>query len=84
MTRKLKMWTGNLDGDRQGLVIASSKDRAQKIVGVGRTHFDNYWAPQPEVDPTLESEVLYTRAFTYSIKSAPWCRGHCPLEKEKS
>jgi hypothetical protein len=76
--RKLKMWVGNYDGDRQGLVIATSKDSARKIAGVGRTNFDNYWVQQPEADQALEPGVLYTRAFTYS-EPAPWYRGRCPL-----
>jgi hypothetical protein len=81
--RSLKMWTGNLDGDRQGLVIATSKDRAMKTAGVGRTDFDNYWVQQPEVDQALETEVLYTRAFTYG-KPAPWYRGRCPLVRQET
>jgi hypothetical protein len=61
-----------------GLVIATSKDSARKIAGVGRTNFDNYWVQQPEADQALEPGVLYTRAFTYS-EPAPWYRGRCPL-----
>lgn len=34
---KLKMWIGNLDGRREGLVIATTKKRAIEIVGAGRT-----------------------------------------------
>jgi hypothetical protein len=81
--RKLKMWTGNYDGSREGLVIASSKERARKILGASRSEFDNYWSETPEVDPSLETEVLYTRPFTY-LTAPPWHRGRCPLpDKEK-
>jgi len=83
---KLKMWIGNLDGSRQGLVIAPTKERARKIVGTGRSDFDGYWTQQPAIDQTLDPEVLYTRAFDYSrafdkrgTAAAPWHRGRCPL-----
>lgn len=77
------MWVGNLDGSRQGLVIAASKERARKIVGTGRTDFDGHWKLQPAIDPTLDPEVLYTRAFSRSGNdSGPWYRGRCPLIRE--
>jgi len=86
-SRKLKMWVGNFDGLRQGLVIATNKESARKIVGTGRTDFDGHWSEQP-VDPTLEPEVFYTRTFTRNggqSGSGPWQRGRCPLPpKEKS
>src|SRR6185436_5480544 len=85
-SHKLKMWIGNFDGLRQGLVIAPNKENARKIVGTGRADFDGYWAEQP-VDPTLESEVLYTRASTRNGGQSGlglWQRGRCPLPpKEK-
>ena len=59
--KKRKMWIGNLDGDRRGLLIASSKERARQIVGTSRRDFDDYWVLQPSVDPGLEAEVLYTK-----------------------
>ena len=84
-TRKLKMWIGNLDGSRQGLVIASTKELARKIINAGRTEFDGYWSEQPEIDPTLEIEVLYTRSIQRHLSGpVPWYRGRCPLpSKEK-
>jgi hypothetical protein len=75
---KLKMWTGNLDGSRQGLVIAPTKARAREIVGVGRTDFDGYWRERSPVDTTLEPEVLYTRRFD-PTGVEPWFKGRCPL-----
>lgn len=57
---KLKMWTGNLDGRREGLVIATSKTRARQIIQTGRDDFKNYWTEKP-VDASLAAEVLYTR-----------------------
>ncbi|MBE3110413.1 MAG: hypothetical protein IMZ46_07845 [Acidobacteria bacterium] len=76
---KLKMWTGNLDGRRQGLVIASSKKRASEVVGwnvgSGLTDFNRYWREQP-IDESLDPEVLYTRPFD---SRGPWFAGRCAL-----
>jgi hypothetical protein len=74
----MKMWIGNLDGSREGLVIASTKARARAIIGTtSRSDFDGYWRLQPTVDPTLDPEVLYTRRF--GARDAVWFRGRCPL-----
>jgi hypothetical protein len=75
--KKLKMWVGNLDGSREGLVIAATKVRAREILGArtSRTDFDAYWREHP-VDPRLEPEVLYTRRFDARIEA--WFRGRCP------
>jgi hypothetical protein len=72
---KLKMWVGNLDGTREGLVIAPTKKRAIEVVGSGRTDFNTYWHKLP-VDPKLEPEVLYTRRF--AAHDTTWIRGRCP------
>lgn len=74
---KLKMWIGNLDGSREGLVIAPTKVRARAILGTStsRTDFDAYWREHP-VDPRLEPEVLYTRRFGANVET--WYRGRCP------
>lgn len=82
MKPKLKMWTGNLDGSREGLVIAANKRRAREVVGTGRTDFDTYWRETP-IDASLDPEVLYTRPIDHGIRgAAPWYRGRCPLTKE--
>lgn len=75
---KLKMWIGNLDGSRQGLVIAPTKERARKIVGTSRSDFDGYWVLQPAIDASLDPDVLYTRRFADRNTSTPWQRGICP------
>ena len=76
---KMKMWIGNLDGSRAGLVIAPSKERACKIVGAGRTDFDSYWKLHP-VDTSLEAETLYTRPIGPDPNGpAAWQQGRCPL-----
>lgn len=86
MMSKLKMWIGNLDGTRQGLVIATSAERARKIVGTGKKDFQGYWVVQPDVHPLLLPETLYTRPFqeTRYRKDVPWHVGRCViLPKEK-
>jgi hypothetical protein len=77
--KAMKMWIGNLDGDRQGLVIASSKERARKIVGTSRNDFENYWALQANVGQGLAFEVVYTRPLRH--RNAPWQQGRCRLER---
>jgi hypothetical protein len=77
---KLKMWIGNLDGDRAGCVIASSKKRAQEIASTGRTDFDAYWKVQPAVDERLTPEILYTRPLQYG-EQPPWQQGRCPIKR---
>lgn len=79
MSQKLKLWiTNNFDGYREALVIASSKDRARKIAGVGRTDFEGYWRQGDRIDATLEPEVLYTRMRQDHGDPLPWQKGHCP------
>ena len=73
---KLKMWVGNLDGSREGLVIAPTKARARAIIGTGNSDFDAYWRLLP-VDPRFKPEVLYTRRFGTGAET--WFRGRCPL-----
>lgn len=71
------MWIGNLDGRREGLVIATTKKRAIEIVGAGRTDFENHWVLKPTVDETLNPETLYTRRF--DDRESAWFAGRCPL-----
>lgn len=79
------MWIGNLDGRRQGLVIASTKARAIEIVGGSRKNFNDYWREKDViVEPytsVFEPEVLYTRPFAgnHHGTTVTWHRGRCPL-----
>jgi hypothetical protein len=78
--KKLKMWIGNLDGRRQGLVIAATKARAVEVAGVGRTDFNAHWHQLREIDPALDPEVLYTRPYADGIRGAKtWVHGRCAL-----
>lgn len=71
------MWTGNYDGVREGLVVASTKEKAWKATRSGRTDFNAYWREQP-LDPSFEHEVLYTRPLDRTGER-PWTKGLCAL-----
>ncbi len=75
--RSMKMWIGNLDGDRQGLVIAPSKERARNIIGISRSDFENHWVRQRGVYQGLEFDVLYTRPM--GVADFQWQQGRCSL-----
>ena len=70
---KMKMWIGNFDGRRQGLVIAPTKKRAREVTGRSVTEFNNYWH-EISNNSGLEPEVLYTRPFD-AKSDTPWKRG---------
>jgi hypothetical protein len=75
---KLKMWIGNLDGAREGLVITTSKKRAMKIIPTGRADFDGHWREQPVDGGIAEYEVLYTRPLDRR-GTRTWVQGRCQL-----
>lgn len=61
----VKCWVGNLDGTREGLVIASSKAKATKVIGTSMNDFNSYWhqATRWPSQSGLEPYVLYARPF---------------------
>ncbi len=74
----LKMWIGNYDGRRQGLVVASNRQRAIDIIDTDPHDFDNFWAEVPSTrmdaeDPAgdIEPDVLYLRPFQ-RFKNSKW------------
>jgi hypothetical protein len=78
----LKMWIGNFDGQREALIIATSKKRACEITHTGRKHFDDYWVEQDAVDPNFKPETLYTRPMLREGRRAfllEWFEGLCKL-----
>lgn len=79
----MKMWIGNLDGIRKGLVISRSKERARKIVRASRAEFDGYWAVQAVVDTTKKPDTLYTQpgVASYVGEPPPWTEGLCEMSK---
>lgn len=74
--KRLKCFIGNLDGDREGLVIANSQREAARIAGTSLNDFREYWevAPSDRLVETLEPMVLYTRPF---LSSGAWMKGRC-------
>lgn len=60
----MKWFIGNLDGDRQGLVIANSWKRAAEIAGTSVYDMQLYWHRHTTNCPIgLERETLYVRPF---------------------
>ena len=60
---KLKVFTGNLDGKREALVIATSKKLAAKKIGCGLKSFNDYFQESDtrtadEFDPDGPDSVL--------------------------
>lgn len=62
------MWVGNLDGRRQGLIVASSKAEAVRILGNSLKDFNDYWVERP-LETTFEPRALYVRSYT---RPGPW------------
>lgn len=67
----MKMWIGNLDGERMGLIIASSAKLAQQLIGTTRRDFNDYWALQSGVYDGLELHILYSKPMG-SPPDHPW------------
>ena len=78
----MKMWIGNYDGRREGLIIAKSKAAAAKIAGCSVRAFSNYWNESTRVLQVngvgdFEPDTLYTRSLrTYG---STFFKGKCPL-----
>lgn len=88
-TGKLKCWVGNLDGEREGMIIATSKTAAQRAIPTGRADFDAYWT-EIDLPPSGEYEplVLYTRDLldrrlipVGSSRLDGFVRGRCKVER---
>lgn len=85
MPSKLKVWIGNLDGSRQGLVIASSQIAGAKAVNTGLTDFRRYWKAINEASEgeltRFQVETLYTRPMASKAHDGlvPWNKGRCTL-----
>ena len=68
--RRLKCFTGNLDGQRQGLVAAHSQAEARKVIETTRTDFDNYWHEISMQEPAASRPlVLFVRPI---MSDVPW------------
>lgn len=82
---KLKCWIGNYDGERQGMVIATSKRAARRVINVSAREFEDYWSEQRVVPAGYEVEALYTRTLSRRLlieateRDPGWVKGRCSL-----
>ncbi len=64
--KTLKMWIGNLDGKRGGLIIAFSQSAAlralNKKMRVSSADFERYWCEMVAPYPELKADTVYTAA----------------------
>lgn len=81
MGRKLKMFVGNYDGTRRGLVISTSKKDAAEIARTSLQDFNRFWREaqtQPDWFPQFKPRTLYTSSMFYGIITAgDWKEGRC-------
>lgn len=78
----MKMFIGNYDGRREGLIIAKSKSAAAKIAGCSVRTFNNYWSEATRVIQVngvgdFEPDTLYTRSN--QTWGGTFFKGKCPL-----
>jgi hypothetical protein len=85
---KSKIWIGNLDGRRQGLVRAPTKKRAlEAILATGASitfkDFNDHWHEWTHpgviasiIGGEIELDMLYTRPFD---ARTGWHKGKCAL-----
>lgn len=73
--RKLKCYIGNIDGLREGLVLAYNKKDAATIAKLTIYHFSMYWTTlDTEKYKELIPMTLYTRFFDTNTQ---WINGYC-------
>lgn len=75
--KPIKCYIGNYDGQRDGMIYATSKREAAKVAGCSVYHFERYWlqhSPWPMPNP--KALTLYTRKNDYC---SDWQEGICPL-----
>lgn len=77
---KVKCWIGNLDGHRQGLIVAHNQKEAAKIARTSIGSFRDYWSLQTGKWPVTAPKLLtlYTRPYG-SLASDPFQEGLCAI-----
>lgn len=61
---KLKCWSGNYNGDLQGLIAANSKKKAAELVRTSLYDFNQFWKARPlPTAPAFKPFALYVRPF---------------------
>ncbi len=76
----LKCFQGNLDGQREALVIASSQKSAANVANTSVHDLRTYWTTDgdwPAQD--MKPNCLYTKPI---CSSNPWVEGLCKLNHE--
>jgi len=81
---KVKCWVGNLDGKRQGLIVAHNQKEAANLAGTSIGSFRDHWSLQVGKWPLTTPKILtlYTRPYgslaadsfqeeQYATKTAP-------------
>jgi len=77
----VRVYMGNYDGSRQGLVVAASQKEAAKIARTSVYTFRQYWSARAEWPLTkLKLGVLYTRKYDTQNE---WQEGICQLHRGK-
>ena len=76
----MKCWKGNLDGQRDALVITSSQKKAAAILQCGLTCLRDYFSVQREIPEGLKQDTMYTRPIDCSLGGDKnWTEGRCEL-----
>lgn len=66
----IKCWTGNLNGNYQGLVCATSKEKAATVAGTSLYDFNQYWHKTISVKVSeFKPDTLYIKKFD---TNDPW------------
>ncbi len=81
---KIKQFTtGNLDGERRGLVLATSKKAAIEAIGrISLRDFNNSWVERQDEEKEsgdFDVGVLYTKPISYGPSQFKWVKGRCPI-----
>jgi len=75
--RRVRVYIGNYDGTREGLVVAANQKDAAKVAHCSVYHFREYWSARPDWPLTkLKLGVLYTRKIDARNE---WQEGICQL-----
>ena len=79
--KKYKTFQGNLDGRRQGLIIAKSKKDAVAIIGFSLCDFNKYWNEVINIDQSkFKRNTLYTKPFGgLDSYNREWQEGRCEM-----
>lgn len=76
--KPVKCYVGNYDGQRNGMVYATSKREAAQVAGCSVYHFERYWHIHHSLYAVANPKAmsLYTRKNDYYDA---WHEGLCPL-----